>query len=109
MRAEGPASNAARIKQGMRDRAELGRESQFVDLHFRDVLSDPVGQIQNAFSALDLPLSESAVAQMSAWHNNHQPERYGSHDYSAETYGLDPAELSDAFREYRAHFDVPTE
>ncbi|MFK7894684.1 MAG: sulfotransferase [Myxococcota bacterium] len=98
-----------RIAQGMRDRAELDRESQFVDLHFRDVLADPVGQLRKAFGALGLPLSENAIEQMSAWQNQHQPERFGSHDYTAETYGLDPAQLSDAFSEYRAHFDIPSE
>ena len=29
-----------RIAQGVIDREELGRESQFVDLHFREVLAD---------------------------------------------------------------------
>lgn len=98
-----------RIAQGMIDRAELDRESQFVDLHFREVLSDPVGSLQKAFTALDLPLSETAIEQMNAWQASHQPERHGSHDYTAEAYGLDPAALSDAFREYRDHFGIPTE
>ncbi len=98
-----------RIAQGMIDRAELDRESQFVDLHFREVLADPVGSLQKAFSALDLPLSQTAIDQMNDWQTTHQPERHGSHDYTAEAYGLDPEELSDAFREYRDHFGIPSE
>ena len=91
------------------DREELGRESQFVDLHFREVLADPVGSLQKAFSALDLPLSDTAVEQMNAWQESHQPERHGTHQYSAEEYGLDPEELSDAFREYRDQYGIPSE
>ncbi len=98
-----------RIPQGLRDRRELDRESQFVDLHFREVLADPVGSIVKAFAALELPLSDEAVDRMTAWQAGHQPERHGVHDYDAETYGLDPAALSDAFSEYRAHFDIPAE
>ena len=98
-----------RIAQGLRARKALGRESQFVDLHFREVLADPVGSLQRAFEAFGLPLSEVAVERMHAWIAHHQPERHGVHDYSAETYGLDAAELSDAFADYRAHFDIPPE
>ncbi|MEM9173768.1 MAG: sulfotransferase [Myxococcota bacterium] len=98
-----------RIAQGVRDRAALDRESQFVDLHFRDVLADPVGSIERAFAALDLPLSEAAVEQMAAWQANHQPERHGVHQYSAETYGLDAAALSETFRDYRDQYGIPAE
>lgn len=98
-----------RIAQGVIDREELGRESQFVDLHFREVLADPVGSLQKAFSALDLPLSDTAVLQMNAWQESHQPERHGTHQYSAEEYGLDPDELSDAFHEYRDQYGIPSE
>lgn len=98
-----------RIAQGVRDRAALDRESQFVDLHFRDVLADPVGSIEQAFSALDLPLSETAVSQMTAWQSSHQPERHGVHQYSAETYGLDAEALSDAFADYRDQYGIPAE
>lgn len=98
-----------RIAQGMRDREALDRESQFVDLHFRDVLSDPIGSIEKAFAALDLPLSADAVARMTAWSESHAPERHGVHQYTAETYGLDPAALSESFQAYRDRFDIPQE
>ena len=98
-----------RIAQGLVDREELDRESQFVDLHFRDVLADPVGSLEKAFTTLDLPLSQRAIERMSAWQASHPPERHGAHDYSADAYGLDPAELSEAFRDYRAHYGIPAE
>ena len=54
-------------------------------------------------------LSDAAVEQMNAWQESHQPERHGTHQYSAEEYGLDPGELSDAFREYRDRYGIPSE
>ena len=98
-----------RIAKGMQDRAELDRESQFVDLHFRDVLSDPVGSLRKAFDAFGLTLSDEAISRMASWNDGHAPGRHGSHDYTAETYGLDAAALSESFRPYREHFGVPAE
>jgi hypothetical protein len=46
---------------------------------------------------------------MNAWQESHQPERHGTHQYSAEEYGLDPDDLSDAFREYRDQYGIPSE
>lgn len=98
-----------RMDQGMRDRAELDRDSQFFDLHFREVLSDPVGSLRRAFDAFGLPLSDEAISSMKAWSQRHAVGRHGVHDYSAEAYGLDAKALSEAFRPYRERFGVPAE
>lgn len=98
-----------RLAKGIRDREELGRDAQFFDLHFRDVLSDPVGSLQKAFSAFGMELSDEAIDRMSAWSRSHEQGRHGAHDYTADAYGLDAAELSDRFRPYRERFGVPAE
>ncbi len=98
-----------RIDQGVRDRAVLDRESQFFDLHFREILADPVGSLQRAFDAFGLPLSEEAIREMTDWSQRLSPGRHGVHDYSADAYGLDAKMLSEAFRPYRERFDVPAE
>lgn len=98
-----------RLAQGIRDREQLGRDAQFFDLHFRDVLSDPVGSVAKAFDAFGLPLSETAISRMEAWNGSHKPGRHGAHDYSAASFGLDEAELSERFAFYRERFDIPAE
>jgi hypothetical protein len=98
-----------RITKGVQDRAELDRESQFFDLHFRDVLTDPIGSIRKALSAFEMELSEEAIDRMEAWNGSHKPGRHGVHGYSADTFGLDAAELSERFRPYRERFGVPEE
>jgi hypothetical protein len=64
--------------------------------------------VEKALSAFGMELSETAIDRMNAWDQGHQPGRHGAHDYTAETFGLDSAELSDRFRSYREHFGVPT-
>lgn len=98
-----------RMEQGMRDRAELGRESQFFDLQFEEVLADPVGSLRRAFDAFGLPLSQEALRTMTKWSLSHAPGRHGAHAYSAEDYGLDAKALSEAFQPYRERFDVAPE
>jgi hypothetical protein len=98
-----------RLAQGIRDREELNRESQFFDLQFSEVLSDPVASIERALTSFGMSLSEEATGKMNAWHSSHQAGRHGAHAYSPELYGLDPADLSLRFSDYRERFNVPAE
>ncbi|MBW2423812.1 MAG: sulfotransferase [Deltaproteobacteria bacterium] len=98
-----------RLHAGIRAREELDRESQFFDLHFREVLSDPVGSIRRALDSFGMELSEEAAARMKAWHTNHPPGRHGKHDYSPESYGIDRQDLSSRFHDYRERFGVDAE
>ena len=98
----------AQSPQGQ-DREELGRESQFFDVHFSDVLADPVGSVTRALEAFGMDLTESALEEMRGWDSSHQPGRHGAHAYTAETFGLDPLELSERFAPYRDRFGVPAE
>lgn len=98
-----------RLAKGIQDREELDRESQFYDLHFRDVLADPIGSLSKAFGAFGMDLSDTALAEMERWNATHKPGRHGAHDYTAATFGLDAAELSDRFAPYRARFGVEAE
>ena len=98
-----------RIAKGMRDRAALGREERFFDLHFREVLADPVGAVERALRQFGLPLSDAGRAAMRAWTLAHPQGRHGQHGYSLEGYGLDARAMSESFREYRERFGVPEE
>jgi len=98
-----------RLEKGIQDRAALGRESQFFDIHFSDVLNDPVGSVQRAFDKFGMSLSETAIQQMQGWIDSHQVGRHGAHTYTAADFGLDQKELSDRFAPYRERFDVPAE
>lgn len=98
-----------RLAQGIRDREVLGLEDRFFDVHFRDVLADPVGTIEKAFASFRMPLSDTAIQAMQAWIAAHPAGRHGAHDYTAEDFGLDPGELSERFAPYRERFGVPAE
>jgi hypothetical protein len=98
-----------RLHQGIRDREALDRESQFFDLHFHEVLSDPVDSIRKAFDSFGMSLSDEAQRKMNTWHAGHQAGRHGTHSYSPESYGLDRTDLSDRFRDYRERFGVAAE
>jgi hypothetical protein len=98
-----------RLHKGIRDRETLKRESQFFDLHFREVLADPVSSLERALSAFGMSLSGKAIDAMKSWHEGHPAGRHGTHDYSPEAYGMDAKDLSDRFADYRERFDVPGE
>jgi len=100
---------AGRIEKGMRDRAALGREDRFFDLHFREVLADPAGAVERALRRFGLSVSDEGLARMRDWHRAHPAGRHGRHDYTPEQYGLAPRELSERFRGYRERFGIPEE
>lgn len=98
-----------RLAKGIQDREDLDRESQFFDLHFRDVLADPVGSLTKAFTAFGMEISDVAIERMGAWNSTHMPGRHGAHDYTAETFGLNASELTERFQPYRNRFNVAAE
>src|SRR5262245_21787266 len=98
-----------RIAKGLRDRAALDREDRFFDLHFREVLEDPVGAVGRALRRFGLPLSDAGRARMRAWIQAHPQGRHGQHGYSLDQYGLDAKRMSETFRDYRERFGVPEE
>lgn len=98
-----------RIGNFMETRAALGKESQFFDLQFTDVVKDPVGSLERAFAHFGLALSADSERRMREWASRHPPGRHGHHAYSAEDFGLDFAELSENFRDYRERFGVAAE
>lgn len=95
-----------RIESAIRTRDELQREDQFYDVQFSDVLGDPVASIKGAFEKFGLKTSTLAESQMRAWVLDHPPGRHGSHSYTAEEFGLERADLSQLFSNYRQKYSV---
>jgi len=73
------------------------RPDRFVDVRFRDVVSDPVGEAVRVMSLLGLPADRDALA---AYLERNRSQRHGSHTYTAADFGLSVAELEQDFAFY---------
>jgi len=69
----------------------------FVDLEFRRLVTDPVGSIQEIYSAADLEPPPERQGFVDRYHAAFPRHAHGPHAYSASDFGLDESELRDRF------------
>lgn len=73
------------------------RPDRFVDVRFRDVVTDPVGEAARVMQSLGLPADRDAFA---TYLERNRAQRHGSHSYTAADFGLSVAELEQDFAFY---------
>ena len=83
--------------------------ARFFDLHFREVVVDPVGAVGRMYAHFGLELDEKAERKLRAWHAANPQGKHGEHRYSADEFGLTPARMAERFATYRQHFGVEQE
>ena len=95
------------LRKGVADRPPA--DPRFVDIHFADLLADPIGCVRRIYAAAGDALSPAAQARMEAWIADNRQEKHGRHDYAAEDFGLSAAELRGRLAFYQQRFAVPTD
>ena len=84
--------------------ADTGLDSRFLDISYRDLVSDPLARMQeiSAFCGLN---EDEATTQLFADYLAQNPKgRHGAHRYSLEQFGLTRALLEWAFADYRKQY-----
>ena len=84
--------------------ADTGLDSRFLDISYRDLVSDPLARMQeiSAFCGLS---EDEASSQLFANYLAQNPKgRHGAHRYSLEQFGLTRAFLEGAFADYRKQY-----
>jgi len=81
-------------------RARIG-EHRFVDIDYRAVARDPVGQAERVLARMGVAPNEAALAEFMAGNSR---EQRPTHDYAPERFGVDMAAVRDAFAGYRARY-----
>ncbi|MFT4822407.1 MAG: hypothetical protein ACJASY_003139 [Halioglobus sp.] len=98
---------ARKFANGMRHTMEVRSrmdDDRFLDLWFRDTVSQPLVEIQKVYDFLGMQLTPAAVAEMEQWQDFNRRELRPSHEYTLEQYGLAESSLEDQFKEYRVKF-----
>ena len=83
--------------------------ARFFDLHFREVVVDPVGAVGRMYAHFGLELDEKAERKLHAWHAANPQGKHGEHRYSAVEFGLTPGSMAERLAAYRQHFGVEQE
>ena len=76
--------------------------AQFFDVQFRDTVKRPMDVVHDIYRWLGLPLPADAERAMREWLAADEKTHQGGHHYTAEQFGLSPAQLDRDFAAYRA-------
>jgi hypothetical protein len=89
-------------------RARIGEE-RFADVHFRELVADPLATIAKAYERLGLPWTNPAEGAIRAWADAHPRGRLGEHRYRLADWGLAREAVRETFRVYSERSGVALE
>ncbi|MEL6347925.1 MAG: sulfotransferase [Myxococcota bacterium] len=75
-------------------------DASFIDIHYRDLVSDPMPWATTIFERVGQTLADDDRATMQAHLDRHRQHRYGRHRYSLEQFGLREASVRTRFADY---------
>lgn len=96
------------LRRCLEVRDELA-EGRFVDVDFRDTVSDPVGVVERIYAHIGMPMTETARSQINRYMNTHPREGRPKHTYTLEQFGFTEEEIRRRFRAYRERHIEPQE
>jgi hypothetical protein len=82
---------------------------RFVDIHYRDLIRDPMASVRRIYTHFEIPLTEAAETRMRRFLAENPKDKHGAHRYTLSSFGLEPDDLIPRFKSYCEHFGVPSE
>jgi hypothetical protein len=96
------------VEQAVAGRAAVGEE-RFLDVHHRQMIKDPMGTVHRIYEWLDLELTSDTERAIAQWQEANRSGAHGTHQYTAEEFGLTDAQLRADFEPYVRRFDIELE
>jgi hypothetical protein len=87
----------------LRRRGELG---DALHVRYPDLVGDPIGTMRRLLEFAELPWTRPVEDAMRRWAAENPSDKHGVHTYTAEEFGLDPADLAERFAVYRETFGL---
>lgn len=92
----------------MTERTMRTRESmspdRFYDVHYDDLVADPVEEVKKIYAYFDIPWSDDIEGSMKNTNKANYQYKYGRHVYSLEDFGLSPERIRKDFKKYYERF-----
>lgn len=80
-----------------------------IDVHYADLMADPMAAMRRLYVSLGDVLTPEAEAAMQAWLDANPQGKFGKHDYKLAQYGLSVEELAPKFERYLSSYDIARE
>ncbi|MEO6093938.1 MAG: sulfotransferase [Novosphingobium sp.] len=97
----------ARLRRNLVDMlaAREDAEKRFVDVHYRSLLEDPLGNARAVFEAAGITPDAADEAAWSRWLAGNKRDNRPSHKYDVADFGIDADSLAGDFAFYSERFD----
>jgi hypothetical protein len=82
---------------------------RFVDIHYHDLIRNPMATVRHIYSRFDMTLTEAAETRMRRFLEQNPKDKHGAHRYTLRSFQLEHDDLIGRFKAYREHFGVPPE
>ncbi len=99
-------SSAHRIRRLLEARRVLPAE-RFIDIWFKDVMSDPIAQVGYIYERLGIDFTPEAKRCMNAWLEANRRDQRPTHEYTLEQFGFVAGEIRQELTEYRETYVLP--
>jgi hypothetical protein len=95
-------------ERGMDFRDRHG-EDRVIDVHYADMMNDPLGMMKRLYAQLGDEWTAEAEAGIQGWLDDNPQNKFGKHEYKLAQYGLEKDKLEPLFERYLARYDVARE
>ena len=77
---------------------------RFLDLYYDDLVADPVGTVRKVYAHFDLPFPQDMERRIGDFYRQNPKDRFGTHRYSLEQFGMNREEEMRRYAAYRERF-----
>jgi hypothetical protein len=89
----------AEMQRFYETRRRLGGQLNLREVHYQDLLSDPIHHLRDLYQRAGTQLSVEGERAIRAWIDNNPAGKYGKNVYDLERYGLTSDQVDAAFKE----------
>jgi hypothetical protein len=93
------------VERIMDARDRIGEE-RIADVHYAELLADPVGTMRRLYAALADDFTPEAEAGMRAWLGENPQGKFGWHEYRLADYGLSERRVRASFERYLSRYAI---
>lgn len=84
-------------------------EDKIIDVHYADMVRDPVGTTRALYAKLGDEWTAEAEAGIQAWVDDNPQDKFGVHEYKLAQFGLSKEQLAPHYERYLSRYDVEPE
>ena len=84
-------------------------EDKIIDVHYADMVRDPVGTTRALYAKLGDEWTPEAEAAIQGWVDDNPQDKFGVHEYKLAQFGLSKESLAPHYERYLSRYDVEPE